>query len=84
MTIVWRIFLSLLTANICLRIDYVLKWKWGEVFWLYWVLFAFMLGFNLGLILIIANKWIHGVKNPHDMNESKIKLILNLSLRIIK
>ena len=81
MTIAWRIFLSLQTASICLRIDHVLEWQWSEVFWLYWVLFAFMLGFNLGLILIIANKWIHGLKNPHDSNESKRKEKINYFIK---
>lgn len=50
----------------------MINWQWNEVFWLYWVLFAFLLGFNLGLLLIIANKWLKGLENVADCNESNL------------
>ena len=39
-----------------LKIDNELDWRWREIFWVGWVLFAMLCGLSIGIILIFILK----------------------------
>jgi hypothetical protein len=43
-------------AFIAIKIDQMTEWKWTEVFWLFWILFALFMAMMIGLILAMLIK----------------------------
>lgn len=39
-----------------MKLDNLVDWQWGEVFWVYWIFFSIMVGFVLGLFLMVVSK----------------------------
>lgn len=48
------VFLQIFFA--LLKIDQKIDWKWKEVFWVYWVVFALMIPMSFGFILLLFGK----------------------------
>lgn len=41
---------------IALKVDQMTDWKWAEVFWLFWIIFALLMAMLVGLILAMFIK----------------------------
>ena len=41
---------------IVLKVDKLTDWKWTEVFWLFWILFALLMAMLVGLLLAMLIK----------------------------
>lgn len=67
----FRLFLTIQTLLICFKIENALVWNWGQVFWCFWIFFAFIAGINLGLTLLFLNKLCEKENNIDHKDEGK-------------
>lgn len=60
-------------AFIAIKIDRMTEWRWTEVFWLFWILFALFMAMMIGLVLAMLIKVVIFIVYKSNLYQGKLK-----------